>query len=159
MKNAFLALLLLSTLGAARADAAGPEGTRVVTLLGGELLGSERRALADLGKNIGGAVEIGEGSDAERAVGETWLKGRPAAPPAWPSEWKDAATIVMLQVLPPGGKKPKRTSRGVAGILVFRAGKVSPVYVERIEGPVGAPLEAESLGKWIAAATRVGAGQ
>ncbi len=159
MRTPLLAILVLAAVGSVRAEAAPPEGTRVVTLLGGELLGSERRALADLGKHIGGAVQIGDATDTERAVAAVWLKGSPAAPPAWPAEWKDAATVVVLDVLAPGGKKPRRTSRGVGGILVFRAGKAVPVYVERIEGAVGAPLVAEALGKWIAGASRAGAGQ
>ena len=157
MKTALLAILLVALASVRAAGAGAPEGTRVVMLLGGELLTSERHALAELGRNIGGAVEIGDASDAERAVSSAWLKGPPAAPSAWPAAWKEAATIVVLQVLPPTGKKPKRRSSGLGGILVFRTGQVAPVYVERIEGPAGAPLDSEELGKWIAGAARLGA--
>lgn len=153
MRTIWLTLALLALAGTGHA-AAEPE-LRVVILSEGELLGSERRALAQLGKHVEQAVRIGDAEDAERAVARAWLAGAPGAPPALPAEWKGAAAVVVLQLLPPRGKKPRRTSGGLGGTLVFRPGQDAPLYVERVEGPVGAPLDAESLGKWLAGAARL----
>jgi hypothetical protein len=151
-----ICLVVLMTLGGGAAEGAGEADLRVVLLHFEELLGSEGKAVGELGRHIRREVQIGSAGDAESAVAKAWLDGTPGAPPAWPAEWKGASTVVVLQVLPPAGKKPKRTSRGIGGVLVFKAGRPVPVYVERVDAQLGWPIQAEPLGKWIAGAADLG---
>lgn len=135
---------------------------RVIVLHEGELLGSESRVITALQKQLltmsSHPLLLTEASPAEKAAVLPWLAASlPSIPPAWPEPWKDAQTVVVLQVLAPRGKKPQRTSGGLGGRLVFRAPEQTPVYVERIEGTQGASLDAESLAKWLHGALKLAA--
>ncbi|MBL9005215.1 MAG: hypothetical protein JNJ46_13260 [Myxococcales bacterium] len=135
---------------------------RVIVVHEGELLGSESRVIAALQKQLSTMSSrpllLTEASPAEKAAAMPWLAASlPSIPAAWPEPWKDAQTVVVLQVLAPRGKKPQRTSGGLGGRLVFRAPEKAPVYVERIEGTQGASLDAESLAKWLRGALKIAA--
>lgn len=141
-----------------------PAGIRVIVLHEDELLGSESRTLATVQKQLSGKgpqpIQFSDASPAEKAVAAAWLSGQtPASAPARPSEWQGVGAVVVLQVLPPQGKKPKRTSGGLGGRLVFRSPDPAPLYVERVEGKTGAALNVESLGRWLAGALRLATGK
>lgn len=132
---------------------------RLVVLHDEELLPSEVRALAELEKKINGKggkrIVVSDGGPAEKALAAAWLGAQaPASPPPLPEAWKGADAVIVVQVLPPQGKKPAGVSNGVGARLVLRAGEAAPFFVERVDGKDGIGLY-ESFATWIEGALRV----
>ena len=133
--------------------AVAPEaGTvRVAVVFGDELLKSEARAIAaatkKLAKSKNGTFDIGNATDAEKAVAAAYFGD--SAPGAIPSEWAKTETIVVLNMLPPLGKKPKRHSQGLGNVLILRPPSTEPVFHEKVEGDAGNTISGEGLAKWI----------
>jgi hypothetical protein len=141
-------LLALVLLGA---DAAAD--LRVAIVHDEPLLGSESKALADLQKRLGkrklGTVTLGDATPAEAS----YKSGEKL-----PAEWSDGSTVIVLQVRPPRGKPPKRTSGGAGDLAVYRPPLAEPVYAERIEGEMVVIMTGEDLEKWIAGAVSLAGG-
>lgn len=143
--------------------ASAPTGSvRMVIVRGGELLGSEKRAIQDLthalGKKVGVLTVVGaRPSGAEATAGLAVLGD--ATPARIPATWSAAQTVVILQLLPPSGAKPNRVSRGVGGIAVLRPPSATPIYVERVTGDgLGEPLSAD-MADWIAGVATLAGGK
>ena len=137
-----LLLLAVSLLALdARAD---PGALRIAVVHEAELLPSEAKAVAAAEKRLGKrqAVTVADAGAAEVAFAS-------APSGTAPAEWGGAGTVVVLYVLPPGGEKSKRVSRGVGSVLVFRPPQTEPVYAERVEGDVATPLRADVLERWL----------
>lgn len=132
---------LLVTLDA-RAE---PEAVRLAVAHAGELLPSEAKSLAAAQKKLArrATVTVADASAAEVAFA--------AAPSGQtlPAEWQGAATVVVLQVLPPSGDKGKRVSRGAGSVLVFRPPNGTPVYAERVEGDAALSLHPQTVAAWL----------
>ncbi|MEZ4401122.1 MAG: hypothetical protein R3B06_13945 [Kofleriaceae bacterium] len=148
---------------AASTAAPTPAGlTRVVIVHAPELLGSEQKGLTRLTATLARArpsVAVVEASADEAALARAWLDApdQPTAPPPLPPAWTDAPVVVVVEALPPIGTKPKRTSGGLGGWLVFRPPAVAPVIVERGLG-VGGALSDPDLAASVRAVITIAAG-
>ena len=144
-------------------QAPAPTGSvRLVVVRQGELLGSEKRALADLThaleKQVGALTVVGAQPSGEEATAGLAVLGD-ATPSHIPVTWSSARTVVIVQVLGPRGTKPNRTSSGVGGIAVLRPPSATPIYLERVKGDgLGAPLSGDMAG-WIAGAVALAGGK
>jgi hypothetical protein len=105
--------------------AASRSGILLIALHTDELLGSENKALDWLAGAIAKAtnVTVTRADASDRAVLTD------------PARWAAADAVVVVEVLPPTGKKPKRISSGVGDLLVVRDGQV--VASEQITGVLG----------------------
>ena len=122
---------------------------KIAVLHESELLGSEQKTLADLQKRL--KARLSDASPAEAAAAKAALAN---APVTVPSEWRDSELQVVLEVLPPIGKKPKRLSGGLGSLVLFRDGEA--IFVERVDGNVETSLNAELLAKWIGSVLKAG---
>jgi hypothetical protein len=158
-------VLAVAVTGMASPAAAAPAArgrVHVAVVSSGEMLGSERRSLARIESAIErtGKVDVGlgEATAGERAIAAAYLGAAPpAALPALPSEWAASDTVIVLEVLPPVGTKPKRTSRGLGGVLVFRPTSAEPLFIERVDSQeLGVSLD-DALGEWLGTTVSVAA--
>lgn len=150
--------LLFVALSASPLPAAEPAPVRIVIVHEGELLGSESKALAELEKKLSKktVVKLGDATPSETAAARACLgKVAPSTPGPLPPEWLGAETVVVLEVLPPAGKKPNRITRGLGSVLVFRPPQPQPIYVEQVDGNADVALRADTLGEWLARAMAI----
>ena len=130
-----------------------PGSLRLVVVSGGELLGSEERALAAIETRLArGRTLTRAALDApEVAVARAWLE-EGTRPHALPSVWLSSETVVVLRVATPrvmharGGRHPaRRVSRGLAGMLVFRWPDHEPIFESRVGDPAATDFRDERL--------------
>lgn len=148
--------LLVASATPLRADPAAAT-LRVVVVADGEMLGSETRALADLRSKLAkppSSVVLNNATPTEAAFFAAINTG---GSPAIPPEWRPHQAVLVLQVLAPSGVKPKRVSRGLGTVLLFRPPSDRPVYREVIAGEAGTPLTNELLAEWFSRATTLAA--
>ncbi|HLU66838.1 MAG TPA: hypothetical protein VKZ63_11205 [Kofleriaceae bacterium] len=126
-----------------------PGSLRVVILHSGELLRSEERALKGVRKALTSrkGATMAEASAEEATAARALLSGQAGA--GLPPAWRTVETVVVLEVLPPAGKAPRRTSQGLGGVLVLRPPTAAPFYREVVDPAVGAHLGGEKLTEWI----------
>lgn len=136
----------------AEATPAAAAGTlRVVVVHGGELLGSEARAVRELQARLlrdrqDGAAVV-EASGEEAAAARAVLAGGAAA--LHPG-WREVETVVILEVRPPrGAKKGSRTTGGVGGVAILRPPAAEPVYREEVIGEAAFGLRGEEIATWL----------
>ncbi len=136
--------------------AAAEPAVRVAVVHGAELLPSESKALAELEKKIAkrnlGMVRFGDANPAESEAARKLMAREKTALPA---EWQSLKVVVVLEVLPPSGEKPKRLTRGLGAVMMVRPPRVEPIYLERIDGTVETWLSSNLLDEWIAHAIAV----
>jgi hypothetical protein len=124
--------------------------TRIAVVHSGELLTSESKGLAEIEKRLAKkktAVKLVQAAGAEASAARALVEGKPAT---LPEEWKAAQTVLVLEVLPPGGQKPKRLSRGVGSIAIVRPPALEPIYAERVSGESEGSLSSEAFSEWLA---------
>ncbi|MBK9033017.1 MAG: hypothetical protein IPL61_17405 [Myxococcales bacterium] len=116
---------------------------RVVLIHGPELLGSEQKAVDRLrgglarGRNSAALVDA---SPDEEAVARAWIDhAEPGTSPALPAAWAAAPVVLVLELLPPIGEKPRRRSGGLGAWVAFRPPSTDPVIVQRGQ-PAGPDL-------------------
>jgi hypothetical protein len=127
---------------------------RIAVVHEGELLGSEKKALAAIEKKLTArklTVRLGDASAGEAAA----MVGDPAAAP---DEWRGVDVAVVLQILPPTGTKPSRISRGLGALVVYRPPSTAAVWRETVEGAVDVGMPTEQLEAWLASAIAVARG-
>jgi len=151
MRSLVVGLLLLASSVVARAEA---PVVRVAVAHPFELLPSEEKSLGELEKALArrklGTVLRADASPAE-------VRALVAAPSTLPEEWRGVDTVVVLEILLPEGKKPKRVSRGVGHISVYHPPGLEPVWSERLEGSADIGMPA-TLAGWIADAITIARG-
>lgn len=118
---------------------------RIAVVHEAELLSSEAKAIAAAEKRLGKKQPV---TVADAGAAEIAFASAPSG--TAPAEWGGVETVIVLYVLPPGGEKGKRVSRGAGSVLVFRPPHAEPVYAERVDGDVATPLRADVLERWLA---------
>ena len=131
-----------------------PGSVRLVLVKPGELLRSEAKMLKrlknTLARHKGWTVTMTDATANETAAVRPYWATTPATSAAiLPEAWASVETVVALKVLLPKGKKPRRISRGLGSIAIFRPPHKTPVYVEQIEGKAGGLSGSGRLAKWI----------
>lgn len=146
---------LLGLLGASATPAHAdppPAALRIVVIADGELLGSETRALADLKGKLARQPNSAVLNNASPAEAAFFAASNAGGSPELPPEWRPHQSVMVLQVLAPSGQKPKRVSRGLGTVLLFRMPLARPVYREVIAGEAGTPITNEVLAAWFSRA-------
>lgn len=129
---------------------AGATPARLCVLSDGELLKSETRAVAELGRQLGRkqpGIATGPAADDEKSAAKQLFAGEAIG--ALPAAWQGAPVVVVMTVLPPEGKLPNRRSRGVGTIAIVKPPSTEPIYREQIDGAVELSLQGEQLGAWL----------
>lgn len=145
-----LSLLVVVLVGSA---SAAPRGTlRLVIVPGGELLGSETRALTELRKKItkswSGTVQAEDATPVENMAAQQLFVGPPPLSEL-PPGWQSAELVVALQILPPVGDKGKRLSQGFGAFAILRPPSKQPIFLQRLEGKAELPLQSAGFATWL----------
>jgi hypothetical protein len=148
----FPVLIVVLFLHAEPATAADRGALRLLVVASDERLPSEQKALAQLEKRLAkqwtGALWVQTADADELGAARELIAG--TTPKTAPTAWSGAEVVVILELLPPTGKKPKRITRGLGAIVVVRPPGLTPIFAQRIEGTADLSLAESRLQEWLA---------
>jgi hypothetical protein len=135
--------------GAAVASKRAP--LRLIVLRDGdELLGSERRALAQVERAL--AARLLLDAKLPSAAEEAFVRSCFAGPcdHSVPPSLASLPSVLALRVAPYApAEKGKRLSGGFADILLWRAGEKVPLFQASVDNGAALPVQSPSLGAWL----------